>query len=95
MEKQILSEDLKLENSESFILTNIISRKDILNDDEELKEDLNVLEFQLSKINVISELEHARGSLGWICKKDIEEIMTYSNPPPLINCILCAAVMLL
>ena len=61
MDKQVSSESFKSAKSLSFVFTNKIIQRDISIVDDEFKEDLDVLEFQLCKINLHKENEIARG----------------------------------
>ena len=95
MEKQVSSESFISAQSLSFVFTNNIIQRDTSIVDDEFKEDLDVLEFQLCKINPHKEIEIAREQLCLIPKRDINEIMAIWKPPQIVDTILSAAATLL
>ena len=95
MDKQVSSESFKSAQSLSFVFTNKIIQRDISIVDDEFKEDLDVLEFQLCKINLHKENEIARGLLCSISKSDIIEIIDIRKAPQIIETTLSAAATLL
>ena len=84
MEKQVSPESFISANSLSFVLTNKMIQRDISIVDNEFKEDLNVLEFQLWKTNLLKEIVIARDQLCLIPKWYINGMMAQSKPPQII-----------